>query len=147
MDRTRGQGSNLPVDARRSSGYEVAEPNPAALIEALRAFGYTTEAAIADLIDNSIAANARNVWLTFHWSGPDSYVSVRDDGDGMSEAALRNAMRPGSRSPLETRSPDDLGRFGLGLKTASFSQCRRLTVSSASRAGRSHVRRWDLGAC
>jgi hypothetical protein len=124
--------------------FELADPNPAALVEALRAFGYTTEAAIADLIDNSIAAGARNVWLTFYWAGRESFVSVRDDGRGMSEAELRNAMRPGSTHPLEERDPKDLGRFGLGLKTASFSQCRRLTVHSKSAKGRAVTRRWDL---
>jgi hypothetical protein len=66
-----------------------------------------------------------------------------DDGVGMDAVTLVTAMRPGSKSPLERRAPEDLGRFGLGLKTASFSQCRRLTVAS-KRNGRLSVRRWDL---
>src|SRR5689334_12694908 len=101
--------------------YDIAEPHAAAMIESLRAFGYNIQTAIADLIDNSISAGAKNVWLTFFWDGSESYVSIRDDGKGMTETQLINAMRPGSRSPLEEREPDDLGRFGLGLKTASFS--------------------------
>ena len=114
------------------------------MIESMRSYGYTLPAALADLIDNSIAAAASTVKLRFHWSGADSWVSILDDGSGMSEDALRDAMRLGSRSPLEERDPDDLGRFGLGLKTASLSQCRRLTVASKLAGGNRSVRRWDL---
>jgi hypothetical protein len=96
------------------------------------------------LVDNSISADAKNVWLTAHWSGPDSYLALIDDGHGMSQAELVSAMRPGSKSPVEEREPGDLGRFGLGLKTASFSQCRRMTVWSKRDTGRAAVRCWDL---
>ena len=124
--------------------YELAEPKPEALIESLRAVGYTLETAVADIIDNSIAASARNVWVNFHWDGPKSYISVLDDGVGMEEVELSNAMRPGSQSPLETRSEKDLGRFGLGLKTASFSQARCLTVLSKKQDLPTCTRKWDL---
>jgi hypothetical protein len=132
-------GERAPIDS-----FEVVEPNAAAMIESMRAVGYTPQAAIADLIDNSLSAQARNVWLTFFWDGTTSYISVRDDGLGMSAQELSNAMRLGSRSPLEEREPADLGRFGLGLKTASFSQCRRLTVRSKRAGGEATTRRWDL---
>ena len=122
----------------------LAEPRPAALIESLRAFGYTPEAAIADLIDNSITAGAKTVALEFHWDGRDSFIAITDDGRGMTADTLTSAMRPGDRSPLEERSSKDLGRFGLGLKTASFSQCRELTVASHARGSTKAVRRWDL---
>lgn len=124
--------------------YDIADPRPGALIESLRAFGYTTQAAIADLVDNSISANAKNIWVTFHWDGDASWVSLIDDGRGMDEDELFEAMRAGSQSPTETRQPDDLGRFGLGLKTASFSQCRELTVVSRRAARGLSQRRWDL---
>ena len=124
--------------------YEKIPPDASSMIESMRSYGYTLPAALADLIDNSIAAVASTVELQFCWSGADSWVSILDDGSGMSEAALRNAMRLGSRSPLEERDPDDLGRFGLGLKTASLSQCRRLTVASKPADGSRAVRRWDL---
>jgi Histidine kinase-, DNA gyrase B-, and HSP90-like ATPase len=124
--------------------FEVVEPNAAAMIESMRAVGYTPQAAVADLIDNSLSARAKNVWLTLFWDGANSYIAVRDDGHGMSEEDLTNAMRLGSRSPLEEREPGDLGRFGLGLKTASFSQCRRLTVCSKATGKAPSVRRWDL---
>ena len=113
------------------------------MIESLRGVGYSPETAIADLIDNSIAAHARNVWITFWWEGRNSHIAILDDGDGMTEKELSEAMRLGSMSPHESRSVDDLGRFGLGLKTASFSQCRQLTVGSL-RNGQLSTRRWDL---
>jgi hypothetical protein len=123
--------------------WDDAGPGAAALIESLRSVGYSLPTSIADLIDNSITAHARRVWLQFEWNGADSWVSLRDDGNGMSEAELLKAMRPGSRSPLEDRATEDLGRFGLGLKTASFAHCRRLTVATTKGASIS-TRRWDL---
>ena len=127
----------------KASNFEIAAPPASSMIESLRGVGYSLETAIADLIDNSISAHARNIWLTFWWEGRRSHISVLDDGDGMTEGQLSEAMRPGSMSPLEDRSVDDLGRFGLGLKTASFSQCRQLTVASV-RNGQFSTRRWDL---
>lgn len=127
-----------------SSKYDVVPPNPAALIESLRSVGYSLSTAVADILDNSIAAGARNIHISFHWDGSQSYVFILDDGRGMSEETLKNAMRPGSRNPLEQRSPDDLGRFGLGLKTASLSQCRNLCVASKLARGKVSTRTWDL---
>lgn len=124
--------------------FDLVAPDASAMIESLRAFGYNLPTAIADLIDNSISAGAQNIWLTFRWLGPDSYISLADDGTGMSSEALVNAMRAGSKSPLDARDRSDLGRFGLGLKTASFSQCRRLTVASREEKKPVAVRRWDL---
>lgn len=124
--------------------YDIVDPDPGALIESLRAFGYTPQAAIADLIDNSITAGAKNTWVHFTWNGADSYVTVRDDGKGMTPVELVSAMRAGSQNPLIRRSRKDLGRFGLGLKTASFSQCRVLTVSSTVSGSSRTTKRWDL---
>lgn len=135
----------------RNQGLQVDEdeeeviPRPAALIEALRSFGYTPATAVADLLDNSITAGAEKIDVEFTWAGRESHVTIRDDGCGMSEEVLSNAMRAGSQSPLDERDPKDLGRFGLGLKTASFSQARSLTVfTKTSRRGPVAVRRWDL---
>lgn len=102
-------------------------PFAPALIESMRAVGYTLEAAVADLLDNSISAGSTNIRVRFLPYG-EPYVAIIDDGGGMSPDELIDAMRHGSRSPNERRSATDLGRFGLGLKTASMSQCRRLTV-------------------
>ena len=104
-------------------------PDASTLMWSTRAIGYTTPAAVADLIDNSVSANASNINIQF-MSGENSYVSILDDGCGMSPENLRIAMKYGSRNPLQERSASDLGRFGLGLKTASLSQCKRLTVAS-----------------
>jgi hypothetical protein len=125
--------------------WDEAAPRPEALVESLRSFGYSPETALADLLDNSISARAVTMNLSFAWDGQDSHVAVLDDGDGMTEEALLEAMRPGSISPLVARKATDLGRFGLGLKTASFSQARELTVITRPKGtGQVHVRRWDL---
>lgn len=113
------------------------------MLEALRGLGYSPGAALSDIIDNSLAAGAGTVSITFRWAGPTSTVTILDDGCGMSPDGLDRAMRLGERSPLEERPADDLGRFGLGLKTASFSQARRLTVASVQ-AGVLSCLRWDL---
>jgi hypothetical protein len=96
------------------------------------------------LFDNSVSAGARSIELNFDWQGVDSHVAIIDSGRGMDEATLVEAMRPGSISPLQTRAPSDLGRFGLGLKTASFSQARELTVVTSHASGPTVIRRWDL---
>ncbi|XDZ51499.1 ATP-binding protein [Neisseriaceae bacterium CLB008] len=120
-----------------------APPQASAMIEALRGMGYNTETALADIIDNSISANAKNIEIFFEWDGKNSRIVVKDDGFGMNAEAIDIAMRLGGRNPLETRGENDLGRFGLGLKTASFSQCRRLTVIS-SKDDSVNSLRWDL---
>jgi hypothetical protein len=117
-------------------------PDPVSLIESMRAIGYTPETALADLIDNSISAGAANVQIEYDGAG-EAFVAVLDDGHGMNAAELTSAMRHGSRNPVDARSPQDLGRFGLGLKTASLSQCRRLTVVSKQQDA-VYARCWDL---
>ena len=120
-----------------------APPQASAMIEALRGLGYNTATALADIIDNSISADANRIDLLFNWDGQKSRVIVWDNGNGMSAEEIDKAMRLGGRSPLEQRDAKDLGRFGLGLKTASFSQCRKLTVISCGKDG-THSLRWDL---
>jgi len=127
-----------------SDYYDLIPPDAGAMIESLRAFGYTLETSIADIIDNSISAEAHNIWIDCNWKGEQSTISITDDGCGMTETILINAMRPGSKNPLEERDVKDLGRFGLGLKTASFSQCRKLTVGSKSEGSKTVIRCWDL---
>ncbi|WP_418319039.1 ATP-binding protein [Piscinibacter sakaiensis] len=120
-----------------------APPRAMAMLESLRGLGYSTAAALADIVDNSISAGATEVRVDFQWDGTDSRVLISDDGCGMSDPELEGAMRLGDKSPLEARESHDLGRFGMGLKTASLSQCRRLTVASA-KAGKLSCLRWDL---
>jgi hypothetical protein len=116
-------------------------PDPVSLIESMRAVGYTVEAAVADIVDNSISAEAAKITIEYDASD-NPYVAILDDGHGMSPGELTEAMRHG-RNPSDVREPKDLGRFGLGLKTASLSQCRRLTVVS-KKQGITSARAWDL---
>lgn len=117
-------------------------PYAPAFIESMRAVGYSLESAIADLIDNSISARATSISVQFR-TFDNPYVAIIDNGEGMTGKELTEAMRHGGRSPLDVRSPHDLGRFGLGLKTASLSQCRKLTVISLKN-GKLSARCWDL---
>lgn len=120
-----------------------ATPHAASLIEGLRDIGYSLETALSDIIDNSITAGARQIQIITETCIDDPLIALLDDGFGMTEDELVAAMRPGSRNPLATRDELDLGRFGLGLKSASFSQCRRLTVVSR-RDGHTCAAVWDL---
>ena len=132
-----------PSNTTLPPGFRYAPPRASAMIEALRGLGYSTATALADIIDNSLSADARSVALDFVWNGNSSHVAILDDGAGMDGGELDSAMRLGQRSPLDARSAGDLGRFGLGLKTASFSQCRRVTVASI-KDGCTNCLRWDL---
>src|SRR4051794_16690485 len=107
----------------------ILPPAAPAMLESLRALGYSFEAAVADIIDNSVAAEASRLDIQFRPS-PRAYVAIIDDGFGMAGDHLVEAMRHGGIGPSRQRASSDLGRFGLGLKTASLSQCRKLTVVS-----------------
>lgn len=120
-----------------------ATPHAASLIEGLRDIGYSLETAISDIIDNSITAGARQIRIITDAFIDEPLIAIVDDGEGMAEDELIAAMRPGSQNPLATRDKPDLGRFGLGLKSASFSQCRRLTVVSR-KGGKTSAAIWDL---
>ncbi len=123
--------------------YKEMPPFAPVLMESTRAIGYSLEAAVADIIDNSIAADASRVDVSFSPYELSPYVSILDNGIGMDSDQIDEAMRYGSQSSLEIRNERDLGRFGLGLKTASLSQCRCLTVISKT-YGKVAARRWDL---
>ena len=122
----------------------INPPDASALMTSARSFGnYDLARALADLLDNSITAGAKSVEITCTYGAGNPEVRVRDDGGGMSAEELRMAMRPASVNPDEERSADDLGRFGWGMKSASFSQCKRLTV--VTRKERSYsAASWDL---
>ncbi len=132
----------LMIEGGVRLNYINLPPYAPILMESTRAIGYSLEAAIADIIDNCIAASARNIWVSFFPIG-EAYISVLDDGEGMDSSQLTLAMQYGSKNPSETRAINDLGRFGLGLKTASLSQCKELTVIS-KQGERIEGRRWDL---
>lgn len=117
-------------------------PSPDILITSLRSMGYSFKAAIADIIDNSISAEANNIYVNFSTNNnEEQYVSILDDGFGMNDEELFNAMKYGSFR--EFYGEKDLGRFGLGLKSASLSQCRVLTVLS-KKENSINAYRWDI---
>ncbi|MEO8242374.1 MAG: ATP-binding protein [bacterium] len=120
-----------------------ATPRAAALIEGLRDIGYSLETAISDIIDNSITAGAHRIQIVTETYSDEPYIAMIDDGSGMGADELLAAMRPGSSNPLSSRDDQDLGRFGLGMKSASFSQCRRLSVVSR-KSGVTSIAIWDL---
>lgn len=125
--------------------YEDVTPNPEYLIKSISEQGYSFEAALADLIDNSISANANQVEILIKTDKEPFILYLTDNGDGMDEEALKASMQFPSTSPDTTRNPDDLGRFGLGMKTASFSQTRRFTVLARKKSSQKyHARTWDL---
>ncbi|GAA1026224.1 hypothetical protein GCM10009557_03190 [Virgisporangium ochraceum] len=118
----------------REAWFEVA-PSAARLTGSMRDIGYDFPTAVADIVDNSIAAGATRVDVMVEFDGADSRVFITDDGSGMSPGALLEALRLGSR---RSYAGGELGRYGLGLKTASLSQCRSLTV--VTRNSRAAVR-------
>lgn len=119
----------------------IVPPGPA-LLESMRSVGYSVEAAVADIIDNSIAASAETIDILVSDSGP-FRVAILDDGTGMTRDEAIAAMTLAATSPTAERSPTDLGRFGLGLKTASLSQCRTLTLVTKDASGTTALR-WSL---
>lgn len=121
---------------------QVVEPRADILVESTRSIGYTFESALADIIDNSIGNGATHIDVRFSSIDP-RYIAILDDACGMTPDELIIAMRYGSRNVNDQRAESDLGRFGLGLKTASLSQCRKLTVISKKNNAISAAS-WDL---
>lgn len=120
------------------------KPTADVLMSSMRAIGYSFEAAIADIIDNSISVKADLIEVKFPVDPSDlPFVAICDNGSGMSEEELFDAMKYGSALKRNHREEDDLGRFGLGLKAASLSQCRKLTVVS-KKNGIISACIWDL---
>lgn len=134
----------MKVNGRTAQQYDIVRPDPESLLQSVRSFGYSIETAIADLIDNSITAKANRIKVNYGIDQYSSFVRIEDNGTGMNEGQLVKAMKVGSFNPLAKRNEEDLGRFGLGLKTASFSQCRRLTVKTRDLSGKEFIRCWDL---
>lgn len=127
--------------------YEDVTPNPEYLIKSIAEQGYSLESALADLIDNSISANATQVEVLIKTDEEPFILYLTDNGDGMDEEALKASMHFPSTSPESSRDSNDLGRFGLGMKTASFSQTRKFTVLAREKGSPEyHARTWDLEA-
>lgn len=125
------------------NGHELI-PSARRLITSLRDMGYDFPAAVADIVDNSIEARATRVAIDVRFDGDDSWVRITDNGHGMKPAQIREALRYGTDREYDVK--ESLGKFGLGLKTASMSQCRRLSVASRSSPERAEIyaHSWDL---
>tara|TARA_Y100001936_G_scaffold71447_1_gene70572 strand:+ start:489 stop:1982 length:1494 start_codon:yes stop_codon:yes gene_type:complete len=120
------------------------DPSAGASIENYRQLGYTLNSAISDLIDNSITAKAKKIWIDFSWDKDKPWISISDDGIGMNSDELVQAMKMGSKSLNDERQKNDLGRFGCGMKTASISQARRFTVVSKTQKSELYGLTWDV---
>lgn len=118
-------------------------PSAKRLIRSLRDMGYDFAQAVADIVDNSIEAKATLVAIDVEFDGDDSWVRIADNGTGMRPEELREAMRYGAERDYDD---EDLGKFGLGLKTASMSQCECLSVASRWNPARADIAAytWDL---
>lgn len=127
----------------RQTEERIITPNPALLITSLRDIGYSFVSAVADIIDNSISAHAEHIYIDSMWNSGKPFLAITDDGIGMSRDELVEAMRFGCRNPLDKRENEDLGRFGMGMKTASISQCRKLVVLSKKRKSMA-IAIWDV---
>ena len=142
-DKVSNINSNVELLSELNDEDDIITPSAASMIENLRSLGYSTEEAIADIIDNSISANATRIDISMKWHGRNSFIAIQDNGNSMDEEELIQAMRPGSKNPNAERASTDLGRFGMGLKSASFSLGTELTVF-AYKNGLNSLRRWDL---
>lgn len=128
--------------AKEPKNYELI-PSARRLLKSLRDMGYDFAQAVADVVDNSISAGATLVAVDLEFDGDDSWLRIADNGSGMDPAQLREAMRYGSERKY---AEDDLGKFGLGLKTASMSQCQCLSVASRVTKSRANIAAyaWDM---
>jgi len=122
---------------RQTPATILVTPSARRLTSSLRDIGYDVHAAMADLVDNSVSAGARNIDIIAEYHGSESFLMIADDGEGMTEHELNEALRFGSQRHYDSV---DLGKYGLGLKTASLSQCRRLTVLTRTAPSRAVVR-------
>jgi hypothetical protein len=121
----------------------ISIPSAKRLISSMRDLGYEFSDAVAEIVDNSIQAGANVIQVSLQFDGYESYLTVLDNGVGMTPAEMREALRFGSMRDYEQ---DDLGKFGLGLKTSSLSQCDALTVSSrnSQKKVQIHSYSWDM---
>lgn len=134
--------TEVPLALRTVTAIKVL-PSASRLVRSLRDLGYEFPQAVADVVDNSIAAGATRLAIDLRFEGPASWLRIVDTGHGMDGAAITEAMRYGSNQSYEDES---LGKFGLGLKTASLSQCRSLSIASRTDPDRVRIeaRRLDL---
>ena len=122
----------------------LQEPPAKSLIFGIRAIGYSFSTAVADIIDNCIPVHAKHIDIISDYNDGDPFFAVCDDGDGMNESELKNAMLMGSDRTNKPVNEQELGRYGLGLKAASLSQCREFIVISKDKDGQINAMSFDL---
>ena len=133
------------MSENENTHFEVADPNPEYLIKSIAEQGYSLESSLADLMDNSISAKADKIEVLIKMDQEPFTLFIADNGGGMNEEGLKASMQFPSSSPEDTRHALDLGRFGLGMKTASFSQTRCFTVLSRKKGTKFYSgRTWDV---
>ena len=127
----------------KTTNAEEVIPSAKRLINSLRSLGYEFPTAVAEIIDNAIEAEATEVDIQVDFDGENSRVMIANNGKGMSDDQLKEAMRFGSEREYSERS---LGKFGLGLKTASFSQCKTWVVATRNDPQEPAIiaYKWDL---
>ncbi len=119
-------------------------PSPKSLIKTLMRVGYDFNMAVGDIVDNSISADAKNIRIFTSLDPQNPTFSIYDDGWGMSEKELYENMKLAAKDPSLERDKNDLGRFGSGMKTASFSQARKLIVISKKKGSKICGAYWDI---
>jgi hypothetical protein len=127
----------------RTVDKEINPPDPGGTGEFIRRIHYLLEDSLADLIDNSIDAEARHVHIRFFRDARKfKRITITDDGKGMDLETLKVAMKYGAQTH---KGPADLGKYGAGMKTASFNQCKSMSVVTM-KDGQVNARRWTLGS-
>lgn len=126
------------------SHFVDTSPDPKSHIKTLMRIGYTMPSAVSDILDNSITANASKIGIFSLPGLHEPNISILDDGDGMSPDELIKNMKIGCKDPSDERYRGDLGRFGSGMKTASFSQARKLTIISKKEGEKICSAVWDI---
>lgn len=136
-------GATTPAAPKVGPNGVELPPDPSRLVKMLASVGHTMPSAVADLVDNSISANATSIAITFGRpdGGHGRWMSIVDNGDGMDDVRLAEAMRIGSAPNYESNS---LGKYGYGLKGASWSQAKVSTVVTRREGGQSHHLTWDV---
>ena len=119
-------------------------PSPKLHIKTLMRIGYTFNSAISDIVDNSITAKCKRIDISTQPGMQSPSISIVDDGIGMTPNELFDYMQIGCKDPDLERTQGDLGRFGSGMKTASFSQARELTVITKKKGYPLVAARWDI---
>lgn len=137
-----GKGAATMVIGKRTTKGVALQPNPARLVKILSSVGHTLSSAVADLVDNAISADATDIEIVFGRpdSGHGRWLTIRDNGKGMDESKLAEAMRIGSASEYENNA---LGKYGYGLKGASWSQAKIFTVVTKREGKPAHHLTWD----